>query len=180
MKKYSIAILVAALIALTASSAVAATYTDPYNPSDVYLSSSSGQLHSVTFEHNILDDGFPHPLEYVTSATLAITLYDDGYFGPDYSNEYVAVITVDNNATWGTWEVGGWVWGYETTTGEVTASLLADGKLGVTITATSGDFYFDKSVLCVNTAYGQVPVPGAVLLGMLGLSVAGARLRKNR
>jgi hypothetical protein len=61
---------------------------------------------------------------------------------------------------------------------------LDDGELVVTITSkgwnstNNRDFYFDKAVLTVNTEVNPVPVPGAVLLGILGLSAAGVKLRK--
>jgi hypothetical protein len=51
--------------------------------------------------------------------------------------------------------------------------------LDITVKATSGDFYFQKSKFTVESDYNPVPVPGAVLLGMLGLSVVGVKLRKR-
>ena len=178
MNKFGIAIVVACLMALTAGTVSADIYTDTYNPSDVALSATNPQYaSSISFTHSIQDNGFPHPNEYVIGAMLAITLYDDN----DSAYEWVAVELDGTN--WQSWEVDGSYSNRDTFSAGVTASLLSDGLLNVVVTATSGDFWFDKSKLTVKTAYEEnpvVPVPGAVLLGVLGLGAAGMRLRKNK
>jgi len=54
------------------------------------------------------------------------------------------------------------------------ASLSQDGIVNFTLTPITGDIYYTSGTMTAEI----VPVPGAVLLGMLGLGVAGVKLRK--
>jgi len=64
------------------------------------------------------------------------------------------------------------------------ASLATDGILDFTLTATYGDILYTGGTLTVDIEANPVPIldpvplPGAALLGMLGLSVAGMGLRR--
>jgi hypothetical protein len=55
------------------------------------------------------------------------------------------------------------------------ASLSQDGIVNFTITPTYGDIYYTSGTMTADI----VPIPGAVLLGILGLGVAGLKLRKH-
>ncbi|MHC4700795.1 MAG: hypothetical protein ACYTFQ_09480 [Planctomycetota bacterium] len=54
-------------------------------------------------------------------------------------------------------------------------SLSQDGIVNFTLTSIVGDIYYTSGTMTVEI----VPVPGAVLLGMLGLGVVGIKLRKH-
>ncbi len=54
-------------------------------------------------------------------------------------------------------------------------SLSQDGIVNFTLTPLQGDIYYTSGTMTAEI----VPVPGAVLLGMLGLGVAGIKLRKH-
>jgi hypothetical protein len=169
MKRFLLSLVLLVCIATVAKADI---YTDIYNPADTLVTTSSGTW--INHIMDITDNGFPHPLEYVTSATLTVWLYDD-YYDPSYPTsalyEYATVIY--DGTEWNLGEVGNDDYGHS-----ITASLLSDGLLNITVKSTGGDFYFDQSKLCVNTCYSAVPVPGAFLLGMLGLGAAGIKLRK--
>ena len=68
---------------------------------------------------------------------------------------------------------------------DVPVAYLADGlldvkvKTGYFMTGVHEDFEWLHSTLSGEFEAVPVPVPGAVLLGMLGLSVAGGKLRKR-
>jgi hypothetical protein len=210
MKKLSIALVVAALVALTAATASA----DPYNFEDMIdgwsYSSSEGwypdpdapsnssawifEGSPLSYQHDITDSvdfGAGHK---VTAASLELDFTNDGtddvfeFMGTvfwDYreyakigfdgngleditdfpdddldDGQYMLVLNID--------------WLNDDGLLDVTIDVYNDfgGVLGGTATA-----YLDHSRL-----YGTavVPVPGAVLLGVLGLSAAGIKLRKNR
>jgi len=59
------------------------------------------------------------------------------------------------------------------------AALSNDGIVDFTLTATTGDIIYMGGQLTVDVEPNPTPVPGAVLLGMIGLSVAGVKLRKR-
>ena len=58
-------------------------------------------------------------------------------------------------------------------------SLSQDGVVNFTLSSTYGDIWYTDGVLTADIVPNPVPVPGAVLLGMLGLSVVGVKLRKH-
>ena len=162
-------ILIAIMTICMTTAARADLYTDWYDPSDTKVTTSSSTW--INHTHDITDDGFPHPLEYATSAELKMWLKDDN----DLSSEYTVAIYDGVN-----WNIGDWFgWSTEVFDVSVNPSLVADGKLDITVKATKGDFYFNKSLLSVESDYVPIPVPGALLLGMLGLSAAGIKLRKH-
>lgn len=61
----------------------------------------------------------------------------------------------------------------------VIATLAADGRLTVTVSATKGDFYLTSSVLTARGREGTaVPLPG--VLGLMGIGLAGAGIARGR
>ena len=98
-------------------------------------------------------------------------------------------------------DTGGWLWTHPTTTGINFGP--AGGYIGLMMVSPSSDTYYGwlhmagmekvaeegMNVTFDGWAYeseagtpidaGAVPIPGAVLLGMIGLSVAGIKLRKS-
>jgi hypothetical protein len=65
-----------------------------------------------------------------------------------------------------------------------TLDLWADGRIGVFVSSTFGDFYLDKSTLTVsgNDGVAPVPEPGTMVLlgfGLLSLAIYGKR-RMNK
>lgn len=201
MKKYSTAILVAVLVALTAGPASADftasmvvsgdefTHTvDFYTPrsgSDwTYVVINQGTDLPYVHDLNAGVNGLDIPnANLVTSATLVLTFEDDDNDNPN-NKEYVSTKLED-----GTWSE----WSSEINTGDtvtptVEIDWLLDGILGVEVRVSNlhpsdnGDVRITTSVLSGTFEAVQgpvVPVPGAVLLGLLGLSVAGAKLRKR-
>ena len=120
-------------------------------------------------------------LDIVTSATLTLVLRDDegcGLSGSDHP-EY-ARVSLDNQS---------WIDLGEVSTGDYNltvpvAYLNDDGLLDVKIDVydnefgyPTGDIYFDLSTL--SGEFTVVPVPAAVLLGLLGLGAAGIKLRRH-
>lgn len=192
MKKLSIALVVAALLALTSGIASADTWNgvdyDFVDMIDTWTilgipgwdAMPIVEGTPLTYTHTI--SGYLIPDEYlVTEAWLNL----------DFTNDSTDKVTIlwDNREYV---EVGydGTEWHDLGEVGDGQYVLIVgidwlndDGKLDVTINVTNPGWnpataYLDHSVLYGNVSV--VPVPGAVLLGVLGLSAAGIKLRKNR
>lgn len=115
-------------------------------------------------------------LDVVTSATLTLAIRDDGT-GPYPAYAYASLDDHD-------WMLLGEV---KTTTlkdyfVDVPVAYLDDGLLKVEVRSgyfTSGDHEdFEWLQSTLSGEFTVVPVPGAILLGILGLSAAGIKLRK--
>lgn len=180
MKKYSIAILVAALIALTAGSAVADTYTETVTVNANLWAGWFKPEDSITWPHNNPYAGGDYEaavtLGLIDSVTLTINASginpgDESvgvtFFDKDGDDHYLGLLASGNTV----FNLqAGWLDGVEV---KGTLTYSSNGMMDWT----------DDATICSSTLTvvgSPVPVPGAVLLGMLGLSVAGARLRKNR
>jgi hypothetical protein len=175
--KRVIELAVVSIVALgLAGVAQADMYTETHDPADIFLAASGpGHVASTSHTFDITLQGFPHGIETVISANLSVWVYDDGdNWGTNNRESFDVtydgtVWTALNNV-----ELADTLSAFSTSVD--TSMLQSDGKLLVTITATKGDFYYDKSTLTVVTE--RVPLPGAVLLGFLGLSAAGRKLRR--
>ncbi len=200
MKKFSIAIVVACLMALTAGTVSADPLT--YDFSNTITWGGNGMLITPNntpfgYQHDINDDVDFAAGDEVISATLKLTFKDNdndnhgtywvqtglywwqGYYQQYDNREYVRLA----------FDGSGWVelaGGAEIDTAVysmvVDVGFLNDnGKLDVQVDVWNalgtGDVYLKKSELC-GTAQ-VVPVPGAVLLGVLGLGAAGMKLRRR-
>lgn len=169
-------VLVSVLTVCMAGAAQADLYTDPIDWSLEPILLSHPLSASKTYTHDITDDGFPHLGETVTDGTLEVWLHDAligamkerftlTYDGTTWTSEHK---DIPDDPTL-----------YLMT---ISPSVLSDGVLDVTVTANDGAFYLDKSLLTVTTLVDDsgppvVPVPGAVLLGLLGMGAAGLKLR---
>jgi len=200
-KKYLIAGVVAALVTVLGGSVSADltyTFTDtiPFTSNDLslnpYWTGADSHAHGkwivqasspFIYQHDIADWVNFAEGDFVTDATLTLEFHDDDNndkVGTSYDNREYVTLAFDG---------GGWV---ELAGGEeidqglydliVNVDWLNDddGILGVSVgvwnPSGTGDIYLRTSTLSGTAAV--VPIPAAVLLGMLGLGVAGWRLRK--
>jgi len=143
------------------------TFTDIYNPTDVYLSNSG--TNTYTFTHNILNEGFVPSLYNILNADIYITMADDG----DRASENVR-ISLDNLVVAHAMDVDSGAYHFT-----VNSTLLQDdGLLVVNLNVLSGDFYFQKSELDVTAE--AVPEPGTLALTGMGLLGLGFAFRRKR
>lgn len=177
----TIATFAALVVLLTAGSAVADMYEEPL---DVYQYSVGG---TIAFTHTY--DGSSAP---ILSATLTIVADDVDGRGNDMDGEQDMVSIQD---TGGIWHDLGYLndMGYYTNFNYYPGAGNPDQPLTTTVFALDPS-WFDTSLpaqVSIESAWGaeietstltvqRVPVPGAVLLGALGLSAATCRLRRRR
>lgn len=196
MKKLNVAVVIAALVALTGATASADMWNgveydfvdeiDTWTVLGVQMDSRP-IVEGLDFSYTHTVDDFVIPDEYlVTEAWLNLDFTNDetdevirGRFGGIIldNREYVEVA----------WDGSAWHDLGEVGPGQYTLAvgidwLNDDGELDVTISVSNpgwnlGTAYLDHSVLYGNVA--RVPVPGAALLGVLGLSAAGMKLRRR-
>ncbi len=169
MKKFLFAMTFVFGVAGAANAGV--IHTDTYTNADadtIMSGSLFGAKDSVSWQFNILDDGYNPANEEITSATVSLNLADDGGFF-----DWFEFATLD---------VGTNVFFWEVDTGTSTFSidslmvLSSTGMLDVTLTAISGDFYFNSATLMATAESVSGPATLALLgLGLLSLGAARRR-----
>jgi len=124
-------------------------------------------------------------LDTITSATVAVHLTDTSVTGPN-NETYQFTIGVAAQ-TFGC-SAGNCVPSSPTGVTDTIilnvpslADLQADGKIGVTVQALTGNFLFADSVLTaeVTPFVARVPVPSSLFLLGLGLTILMARFRRD-
>lgn len=177
---------VALVLASGSAWAIPTTWTDTidFNP-DVKIPPT------YFFTHNIADNGFSSYFmggnDTITSYLLTVSLYDDNR-GTSYNFCSNNLLIGDGPESARILTTGG-VYSYDFTlaSNDYTGSILgrfdlwADGRMGVYVSSTLGDFYLDSSTLTVigdNGTSAPVPEPGTMALlgfGMLSLAIYGKR-----
>jgi len=143
-----------------------------------------GEGQTLTYSHSLLLATPPVSIplgDLVTSAALNLKFHDDE---PDQGGNRAlefAWVELDDIGTWGWTEVDN---GPSYPIAVDVAWLNDDGILKVEVTINNSDSTWADAYLKESDLSGQftpapihAPVPAAVLLGMLGLGVAGVKLR---
>jgi hypothetical protein len=191
LKKLLLSIAFVGAFGITAG-ASAVTITSPTNSTDVYLSSSRGEVHSTSFDLNIsgFTNGFVTGVDTLKTVILSIFLKDDKAL--DGNDVYKITLgsgsntqnVSGNNFSDDIWSWGSFSWvlgtAFESITLDTKAlnDLRPDGKINVTIEATSGDFIFDKAYLTADVTRGVIAsppasVPEPTTIALLGLGLLG-------
>jgi len=192
MRKVTSLLVGAALVLITGSTwAIPTTWTDTFdfNP-DIKIPPTYYYAHDIASEG--FNSFFMGGNDTISSYLLTVSLYDDN-MGSIYnfsSNPFLIPDGPEQARILTTGGVRSYDFSLASTDVTMTGNLLgrldlwADGRLGVLVSATFGDFYLASSQL---TAYGDngsapVPEPGTMVLlgfGMLGLAIYGKR-RMNK
>jgi hypothetical protein len=180
----------------SASTALAIPIVDTVNPTDILLTFGSVPnpcaggftcaSGSITFTHNILDDGFTIG-SIVNSASLVIHLTDSG--GPE---SYQYLIGAGQTFTGG--NIGSSQTDPISLNAASIADLQADGLLTITMNATSGNLSFADATWTAQVTpassggggggggggNGIAAVPEPMTLALLGVSAFGLAITRQR
>lgn len=168
--------------------AVPTTWVDVQDPTDVKVPPSYTVTHDISdpasgsFHGNWFTDGN----DTIESFSFEIALYDDNvgtterkivgwrWGFPVYRN----VDVPDGSESGRVWNVNlgmgnNTILGTPETMFAASADIWWDGRIDLTISATNGDFYFDKSTLTVRGDNGTAPVPEPTTMLLFGTGLAG-------
>lgn len=166
----------AALLAASFSAhAVPTLWTDDFDPDDVRLTAGSApasNLLSFTLDIRPGSDGYRPGIDLINFAQLTLWLYDD----VDVASEAVS-FSLDSTGWTPSQEVNGLSF-FPDLFEFSPVSLLSDGLLNVSLTATRGDFLFDRAMLVAFGDRVAVPEPASAALigiGLLGVGFASRR-----
>ena len=174
MKRLICLTAVIAVMFFGASFAKAAVWTDIHDPANfkisyVFLNPVASTYY---YQHDIRDNGFSPFSDFVNDYSVEIFLYDDSDTALERAYISIPLPLIPG---------GSYNFSYTSNTFDASFLGLIElnlfGLLDVYVTATRGDFYFDKSIL---TARG-VPEPGTLLLlgsGLVGMALLRRRMLK--
>jgi hypothetical protein len=160
-----------ALCSVTVANATPISWVDTidFNP-DRYIAPNS----SVSYNHDILDNGYTPLVDSIYGYSLSVNLYDDGDNGLEVALVNVPGVGGDkvyfdlSGSEFGGWSLAGY------------GQLALTGLYDVTISSLWGDFFLGSSTLTVRGDERSVPEPGALgllALAMLGMVAASRRKR---
>ncbi|MDH5614231.1 MAG: hypothetical protein OEY35_04280, partial [Gammaproteobacteria bacterium] len=167
MKKQGVLIATLSLIwAVSGTANAVSVYSDVYDPADMTL--NAGDSHIWLFD--ITDDGFDVDLQDILSATITLSVADDGLQDRQNAEEAAfAMADMDNLA----FTVANGVTTAYGVSFDLTSFTELDtaGTLEACLTGTNGDFKFFSATLEVTATdpVSAVPVPAAVWLFGTGL-----------
>jgi hypothetical protein len=159
--------------AAASASAAPITFTDTFNPTDVYFSGSGAACSGANGTTDTVSGanshgcsslsyvqtlpGFNSATDTLTSGSLLLTFYDDAqnWLADLFDGSESAKILTDGNPHTYAITSGG---STSSTAINVLANILADGTLNVNVSEASGDFYFAASTLTAGGNRADAPI----------------------